>query len=203
MWLSGRYYRYFRQPSEPISVHLGPGQQEHRQLEGWVSLDANIISARPTVWANLLDGLPFRDGSVARFYSYHTIEHLPDIFLPKLFRELHRCLVPGGGFRIGGPSAENGARKLLEGDAGWFGDFPDRRRSVGGRFTNFILCRNEHLTLLTASYLEELASDAGFTDITFPLVTGESAIDPDVLPTEDESDLACPHTVIIEARKPA
>ncbi len=67
MWLSGRYYRHIRQPAEPISVHLGPGQQEHRQLERWVSVDANMISARPTVWANLLDGLPFRDDSVARF----------------------------------------------------------------------------------------------------------------------------------------
>jgi predicted SAM-dependent methyltransferase len=202
MRINGLVYRYLRQPAQPISVHLGPGRHAIRQLRGWVSLDANIVTARPDVWANMLDPLPFRNDSVLRFYSYHVIEHLPDDRLPGLFKELFRCLVPGGGIRIGGPHAENSARKLLERDVKWFSDFPDKRASIGGRFANFLLCRNEHTALLTPSYLEELASDAGFEQIAFPLVTQESKIAPDILAGEDESDLICPHTVIVEARKP-
>jgi predicted SAM-dependent methyltransferase len=202
MWISGRYYRYFRQPSELISVHLGPGQHEHRQLAGWISLDANIVSSRPNIWANLIDGLPFRDESVERFYSYHVVEHLPDYFLPAFFRDLYRCLIPGGGIRIGGPNSDNAIRKYFNNDLAWFPDFPDSHPSLGGRLNNFVICRNEHMTMLTESYLEELASIAGFADISFPLVARESQVAPEVLPSEDESDFCCPHTIVLEARKP-
>ncbi len=199
-------YRRFRAPrGGVVKVHLGPGRLNY--LEGWINVDANRVSARIDVWANLLDGLPFRDGTVDVFYSHHVIEHLPDHELPGHFAEMYRCLKPGGVIRVGGPNGEAAAKKLLEGDAAWFGDFPDKRASVGGRFANFILCRGEHLTILTASYLAEIAGGAGFVDVRPCRPRTETAyphlIDERVRGKEDHDDGELPHTLIVEARKPA
>lgn len=207
MAASGRLYKTFLAPrSGTVRVQLGPGQQNH--LDGWINVDANIFSAktRPEVWANLLDPLPFHDGTVDAFYSHHVIEHLPDADLPTHLAEMFRCLKPGGMIRVGGPHGQNAARKLLEGDSAWFSDFPDSRRSVGGRYANFILCRGEHLTILTPSYLQELMEDAGFSRVSEVAPARETSnptlIDDSVLALEDEPTPDCPHTLLMEAYKP-
>jgi predicted SAM-dependent methyltransferase len=148
-----------------IKVQLGPGQRNY--IDGWVNVDANFITARIDIWADISGKLPFRNGSVDAFYSNHVIEHLPDQTLPFHFAEMFRCLRNGGVIRVGGPNADSAIRKFQENDAAWFSDFPDKRRSIGGKFANFILCRGEHLTILTSSYMTEIASDAGFQDIKF------------------------------------
>lgn len=206
MRVSGLAYRLFVAPREGVvKVHLGPGRSNY--LEGWINLDANIVSAKVDVWADLTGALPFHDATVDAFYSHHVVEHLPDRALPRLFRELHRCLKPGGCIRIAGPDAHAAAKKLVEGDLAWFSsDFPDRRASIGGRFANFLLCGGEHLTLLTESYLAELAGTAGFVDIARCLPARETGypalIDQAVLGREWESDWGTPHTLVVEARKP-
>jgi predicted SAM-dependent methyltransferase len=154
MRINGIVYKAFRSPRDGVvKVHLGPGQQKY--LPGWINLDANVFTAKIDVWANLFDPLPFRDKSVDAFYSHHVIEHLAETVLPLHFKEMYRCLKPGGMIRVGGPNADNAMRKYLEGDSAWFSDFPDYRRSIGGRLANFILCGGEHLSILTFSYLEE------------------------------------------------
>jgi len=201
MRFNGHLYRTYRQPRLPLDVHLGPGKEKY--IEGWLNVDANIITARPDLWANLVDSLPFRDNSVSRIYSHHVIEHLPDKFLSTHFAEIARVLVPGGGIRICGPHGDNACRKFLENDPDWFDDFPDSRKSIGGRFVNFIFCRGEHLTMLSESYLTELATGAGLTDIRFcPPCTKSAVVDQAVLATETERDPDCPHTIVLEARKP-
>ena len=94
---------------------------------------------------------------------------------------------------------------LQENDKSWFGDFPDKRESIGGRFENFIFCRKEHLTILTFSFLKELMCNAGFVDICTCLPIKESTA-PDLfqacLQKEYESDFGNPHTLIVEGRKP-
>jgi SAM-dependent methyltransferase len=201
MRLNGLVYRKLRQNGQPIKAHLGCGQKHY--FPGWVNVDANILTAKIDLWANLEDGLPFRDNSVERFYSFHVIEHLPDAALSRFFREMYRSLIPGGAIRVGGPNIDNACRKLLENDLSWFPEFPDPRASIGGRFANFLFCRNEHLTALTASYLEELAVAAGFFDLHFCAPVTESFyFDADVLGTEYESDVKFPHSILLEARKP-
>jgi hypothetical protein len=202
MRVNGALYRIVRQPKEPVSVHLGCGQQNY--IPGWVNVDANIFTARPDVWANLLDPLPFRENSVKAFYSHHVVEHLPDRFLARHFRDMYHCLIPGGGIRVGGPDTGNACRKFLEGDLDWFsGTFPIPRKSIGGRFTNFVFCDGEHLTALSESFLRELAAGAGFVDIRCCIPGRESClVGQEVLSTEHESDFEVPHTVMIEARKP-
>ncbi len=201
MWLNAQAYKAFRQPSGSLSVHLGPGQSNY--IPNWVNVDANILTARIDLWANLADGVPFRSSSLKRIYSFHVIEHLPDLFLVDHAKELFRVLDSGGAVRIGGPDIENACRKFVEGDAKWFSDFPDCRQSVGGRFANFVFCRNEHLTALSFSYLQEVFQSVGFTSIVkcIPAKTSHYCFE-DVLSFEHESDFACPHSIVIEARKP-
>jgi SAM-dependent methyltransferase len=169
-------------------------------------VDANAFTARIDVWADISWKLPFRNNSVAAFYSHHVIEHLPDSRLAFHLEEMFRCLRPGGVIRVGGPNADVAIRKFQENDLNWFSDFPDKRNSIGGRFANFILCRGEHLTILTASYLTELAGAAGFDDIRFCRSRTETMypdiIDSQVLASEwDEKNPDEPHTLIMEARK--
>jgi len=75
---------------------------------------------------------------------------------------------------------------------------------VGGRYTNFILCKGEHLTILTSSYLAELSCRAGFSNVrqcrpARPFTANGSSA---VLSRESESTPEVPHTLLIEAEKP-
>lgn len=197
-------YRLFPVSSTACRVQLGPGQEHY--LNGWVNVDANFLTAKVDIWADISGKLPFRTGTVDAFYSHHVIEHLPDSSLPHHFAELFRCLKPGGVIRIGGPNGNVAFERFLANDAEWFSDFPDKRRSVGGRMANFILCRGEHLAILTSSYLEELATEAGFTGIAFRKPKTETGFpqiyDQQVLSTEYEETPDYPHTLLMEAVKP-
>lgn len=202
MKANGSLYRQFRAPKEArLRVHLGPGQEKY--IAGWVNVDANMFTGKCDLWADLRNPLPFRDETVECFYSHHVIEHLPS--LPSHLTEVYRCLVPGGAYRMGGPNGDNAIAKFMEGDTIWFSDWPDKRRSIGGRFENFVFCRGEHLTILTFSFLEELLKAAGFVDIAICLPVRESSF-PELfapcLAKEHESDFDAPHTLIVEAVKP-
>ena len=184
-------------------MHLGPGQKNY--LDGWVNADANLISSKPDIWADLRFKLPFPDNSVDAIYSHHMIEHLPNLDFH--FREMYRCLVPGGSIRVGGPHGDNAIQAMVEGHDNWFGDWPTNRSSIGGRFENFIFCKGEHLTILTKSFLCELAENAGFQDceIVLPRETNyHDIIDEKVLLTEDEAVIEdkLVRTLLIEAIKP-
>jgi predicted SAM-dependent methyltransferase len=204
MRLNAFRHRLFPSHRGNTKVQLGPGQQNY--IDGWVNVDANFVTAKIDIWADIGGRLPFRNGSVDAFYSHHVIEHLPDQTLPFHFAEMFRCLRNGGVIRVGGPHGDGAIQKFQENDATWFSDFPDKRRSIGGKFANFILCRGEHLTILTSSYMNEVASDAGFTDITFCKPITETnfptVFDQRVTSTEWETTPDVPHTLLMEARKP-
>lgn len=211
MRLSAFAYKTWRSPAsgnhDTVKVHLGPGQDRYKP--GWINVDANAISARIDVWADLRRALPFRDGSVDAIYSHHFIEHLPDALLPFHFREMHRCLKPGGVVRIGGPNGDEAFRNYIAGNEDWFElyrDFPVERSSMGGRLVNLLICNGEHLTILTRSYLGELLGQAGFTNITFRLPvteTGHPHLMTDALSGEWEPNPESPYTLIAEAVRPA
>ena len=202
MRLNGAIHKTLRSPQEGVvKIHLGPGQQKY--LEGWTNIDSNTFTGKCDVWANLIDGIPMRDGSVDAIYSHHVIEHLPDLAFH--FEEMFRCLKPGGVFRVGGPNGDMAIQKFAEGDSDWFSDFPDKRASLGGRFENFIFCRQEHLTILTLSHLKEIAQAAGFVDIeqVQPCQqTRHPEAFEEVLRLEYEDTPATPHTLLIEGVKP-
>lgn len=182
-------------------AHLGPGQRNY--LPGWINVDANFISSKLDVWADMRFKLPFPDNSIDAIYSHHMIEHLPDLDFH--FREMFRCLRKGGVIRVGGPHGDNAITAMRSGRLDWFGAWPQDRKSAGGRFENFIFCKGEHLTILTASFLEELCSDAGFTDVS--IVTPKKTHHPDVFneqifDIEPINNADLPNTILVEARKP-
>jgi len=200
---NGFIYRHLRAPRVGnIKVHLGPGKRNY--LQGWINLDANMFTGKCDVWTNLHDPLPFPDSTVSAIYSHHVIEHLEDPF--HHFREIHRVLKPGGIFRIGGPNGDVACQKFVEGKHDWFPDYPDNRASIGGRLENFIFCRGEHLTILTYSFLEEVALKAGFPAIKKCRPVTETHhgeyIDQAVLALEWESTPEYPHTLMVEGQKP-
>lgn len=206
MRINGLLYKWLRAPTHGlVRVQLGPGRTNY--LPGWINIDANFITTRRDVWANLEDPLPFRDGTVDVFYSHHVIEHLPDRLLEFHFKEMYRCLKPGGMFRVGGPNGDMAIRKYIEQDSNWFGDFPDRHESIGGKLVNLIFCRNEHLTLLTPSYIEEISKSAGFERPEFcapsKTTTNPALVDQHVLDKEWENTPEAPHTLIAEGCKPS
>jgi predicted SAM-dependent methyltransferase len=205
MLVAGKAYETFKSPAsnnkDIVKVHLGPGQKNY--MEGWINVDANIFSGKADVWADLRNALPFKDESVDIFYSHHVIEHLPD--LPFHFAEMYRCLKKGGKIRVGGPNGDSAIKKFYENDLAWFTDFPDKRTSIGGKFENFVFVRQEHLTILTASYLNEIATNVGFKDFHVRLPIKETGfpefIDNQVTSKEWEKDFSCPETLLIEAIK--
>jgi predicted SAM-dependent methyltransferase len=202
MAVNGAAYKAFRAPrSGLVRVQLGPGQKSY--LPGWVNVDANMFTGKCDVWADLRNPLPFHDASIDGIYSHHVIEHLPN--LRAHVRDVFRCLKPGGAYRVGGPNGDSAIAMFAAGRLEWFGDFPEKRRSLGGKFENFVFCRGEHLTILTESYLRELLDDAGFVDVRTCVPTrdtGYPELFNDCLPTEWESNFETPHTLLMEAAKP-
>lgn len=201
MKLNGWRRRLIQSPKLRSRAHLGPGQSHY--LPGWTNVDANIFSAKCDIWADLRNPLPFRSNSVICCYSHHVVEHLPNF--EEHFHEVYRCLEPGGVYRVAGPNGDAAIAKFQDGDARWFSDFPKKRRSIGGRFENFIFCSQEHLTILTKSFLIEVMTNAGFTDFRTCIAgrdTHYSDLFGDVLAVEHETDDAYPHTLVIEATKP-
>lgn len=202
MKVNGLIYRKFRAPKKgEVKVQLGPGQNNY--IDGWINVDANKFTGRCDIWIDLRNPLPFHNSTVDVFYSHHLIEHLPDIRLH--LKEVFRCLKPGGVYRFGGPNGDSAIKKYIEGDLSWFSNFPDERKSIGGKFENFIFCRGEHLTILTFSMLEEFLSDIGYVEIILSKPTNETGypkLFSDCLQKEHESDFEMPHTLIVEATKP-
>ena len=200
--INGFLYRHFRAPrTGVVKVQVGPGKRSY--FKGWVNLDGNMFTGTCDVWVNFHNPLPFPDNSVDLVYSYMVVEHLRDPFFH--FQEMHRVLKPGGIFRVGVPNADTAIRKYVEKDKSWFWDFPDVRTSLGGKFNNFIFCREEHLSITTFDFLEEMAERAGFKeyhhcrsglDTKYP-----ELIEPYVLETEYEGNRQDPYSHVIEGRK--
>ena len=207
MRLSGSFYRIYFAPrsgnAKVVRVQLGPGQEGYKP--GWINVDANCISARVDVWADLRNKLPFRDNSIDVFYSHHVIEHLPDRKLAFHFQEMHRCLKTGGVIRVGGPNADEAFRNFLAQNSDWFDQYGDGTHgSLGGKLVNFLLCQGEHRTLLSRSYLAEILEAAGFAKIMFraPISdTGYPNLLSDAIAAEWELTPAAPHTLMVEAVK--
>ena len=179
-------------------AHLGPGQKNY--IPGWINCDANIFTGKADLWVDLRHPLPFADATLDALYSHHVVEHLPS--MTAHFREAAPVLRPGGIYRVGGPDADMAIDRYQARDLDWFGVYPDKRRSLGGRFDNFLMCRGEHIAVLTEDLLRELLEDAGFTDIhrVAPRESKSPDVFADVFPFEEEPS-EYPFTVLLEARK--
>lgn len=83
-----------------IKLEIGSGPVKGRK--GWTTLD--LTDQADLCW-NLLDPLPFPDGSVSAIYSSHLLEHFYYRKLMELLGECFRVLKSGGSFSACVPDA--------------------------------------------------------------------------------------------------
>lgn len=159
-WLKRK--RFDRRIQErPRYLQLGSGTKKSRHF---LNIDINLFS-KPDIWLDMTKGLPFPDASIQGAYSCHVFEHLPYTKALDTMEEVYRVLANGAGVRIVVPSLEKAILAYTNGDAAWFSDWPDSRRSLGGRLNNYLLCRDQHKLMFDYSLFEELSGAAGFRNV--------------------------------------
>jgi len=104
-------------------LNIGGGNFCHRE-DGWLNLDCFFADTNYYGWDkgaidithNLLEDKPIDlpDKCLRGVYTEHTIEHLPDLNVEYLFREIHRILRDGGMLKIAVPDAELIYNKLID-----------------------------------------------------------------------------------------
>jgi predicted SAM-dependent methyltransferase len=142
-------------------VHIGCGP---KYIEGMINVDGNIFRKKD-LWLDVTLGLPFLSGSVCGIYASHILEHFNVKTVRRLFCEFHRVLKPGGTLRIVVPSLEYAVRAFVTNDIDKLPAWPHQFSSIGGRFSNFLLCANQHRSIFDLSFLEELLNEARFTSV--------------------------------------
>ncbi|MDX0698187.1 methyltransferase domain-containing protein [Sinorhizobium medicae] len=102
-----RAYRGFERKT---LINIGAGGFYHKR---WTNLDVSSehydsMRRGTHVEYNIMtdERIPFPDGSVAIAYTSHTIEHIKDEYIQRMFCEVYRCLEAGGIFRITCPDAD-------------------------------------------------------------------------------------------------
>jgi predicted SAM-dependent methyltransferase len=151
-----------------LLVNLGSGGQGH---PGWVNVDVMRHHSDQSLPWDLRRSLPFRDGQVALVFAEHVLEHLEfREEVPRLLRELHRVLAPGGRVRIIVPDGERWLRAYASDDpAAWAGlgvpelpaDTPTRMALVNHVFHQ----HGEHYFAYDFETLTYVLAGAGFTTI--------------------------------------
>ena len=142
-------------------LNLGCGA---KYVPGMINVDGNIFQKKD-VWLDVTLGLPIPDNSVKGVYFSHLVEHLSGAKVRRLFSECHRVLKQGGALRIVVPSLEYAIQAYLRDRPSLLPEWPDQYSSSGGRFNNFMLCRNQHLMMFDFGLLHELLSETGFSNV--------------------------------------
>lgn len=153
-WIDSSVYAEAARPEVPLYVNIGAGgfyhpvwhnldrsNEYYRSAQvGNVHIEHDLTSGRP---------LPLKSGSIKVAYTSHVIEHVRDQHVAQLFAEVHRCLLPGGYFRVTCPDMDLEYAAYARGDIGfwkWPNAFGVYNTSVGQRFLDHFA------TALTESY---------------------------------------------------
>lgn len=157
------YYRYrvfprMLPPGRKV-LHLGCGQN-YLSLPGFVNIDGNIC-CRKDIWLDVTMGLPYPDQTIDAIYAHHFLEHLEERGIRRVLLEAYRVLKPGGGIRLVTPDLGKAVRAYAAKDHHFFSGWPDPRQSIGGKFNNYLLCRNQHRFMFDLGFLEEFLRNAG------------------------------------------
>jgi predicted SAM-dependent methyltransferase len=142
-----------------LNVGCGP-----KYVEGMINIDGNILRKKD-LWLDVSIGLPFPRDSVTGIYASHLLEHFDANQARKLLAEFYRVLKRGGAVRLIVPSLEYAIRAYEEEAPERLPGWPDTYGSIGGRFNNFLLCRNQHRTMFDFTLMQELLREAGFKNI--------------------------------------
>ncbi|MCS6824174.1 MAG: class I SAM-dependent methyltransferase [Cytophagaceae bacterium] len=110
--------------SEKRFYNVGSGSFHHKY---WTNLD--YVSdwykdgQKEVIHIDLMQmtPLPIESEKAEVIYTSHTIEHVKEEAVKYLFKEVYRCLKPGGFFRVTtGPDADLDFEALKRGDEYWF-----------------------------------------------------------------------------------
>lgn len=142
-----------------LNVGCGP-----KYVEGMVNIDGNILRKKD-LWLDVALGLPFPRDSITGIYASHLLEHFDAGQVRRLLGEFHRVLKPDGAVRLIVPSLEYAIRAYQDKAPDKLPEWPDTYLSIGGRFNNFLLCRNQHKTMFDFSLMHELLREAHFKNI--------------------------------------
>jgi len=112
-------------PTIPTYVNIGAGSFYHPY---WHNLDnpneyyADSQKGRLHIEYDLTSHqpFPFRDNTLKVAYTSHVIEHIHNEDVEYLFREVYRCLQPGGYFRITCPDIDQEYEAYCRGDSAFW-----------------------------------------------------------------------------------
>ena len=181
-----------------VHLHVGCGE---KYLTGFLNIDGNRLR-KLDLWLDIRNGLPFHTGSVDSIYTSQMLEHFFTDELGKILMECLRVLKPAGGIRISVPNLRNAIIAYIENKSSWFSHWPHDRKSVGGRFSNFIFCDGQHRNAFDFDYFVELLTSAGFSEIVETKPACSRLYNEEVLRhCEAEQFPECPHSLYIEAFK--
>jgi len=150
-----------RRSDGKLWVHLGCGKH---YIPGMINMDINPFT-KSDIWLDLRSKLPFDTDSVDAIYCCHTLEHFYENDVRMILSECLRVLKKKRGIRIVTPDLRKAVEAYLSQDFEHFSDFPDKRRSIGGRCANYLLCRDQHRLIFDFSFWNEILEDQGFGQI--------------------------------------
>ena len=166
------------------------------QPKDWINVD--ILDYGQPYVVDILDGLPFDDDYFDCVVVNHVLhsfswDELNDSALPELLRVLR----PGGVLRVIDMDPIKAFRAYDAGDARAL-VIPDAwERSIDGKFCQYLTWYGTRKSIFTSKYLEELLTDAGFSDATIQSPGSTMHETKDI--TELDSRPA--ESYIVEARK--
>lgn len=146
-------YDLRKKPEKPLYLNVGAGKWRHpmwhnmdHPFEGYDKSQGQLDLAH-----DLMSDKPFdvANDSLKAVFTSHTIEHLNDAAVLQMFKNVYKCLQPGGYFRISCPDAALAYRFYTLGDKSfWHPD--DKKYSLEQLF----------LSVFSASYSDVMAADA-------------------------------------------
>ena len=198
MRANGALYRAFLAPRDGIvKVQLGPGQKNYLPRLDQRRREHVHREVRRLGRYEVPAPVPRCDGRRLLLAPRHRAPARPGVSLSRALP----LLEAGRGLPDRRTQRRHGDQEIRRGRRRLVHRFSRRRRSVGGRFENFIFCRQEHLTILTLfvaararnrcrlSWRSSHASPAAT-----PAIRNTST--PAVLALEPETTPECPHTLI-------
>lgn len=107
----------------PLKLNIGPGKWFKT---GWKRLDCYNNLTNFDIDLRKMIKLPLEDNVLEKVFSSHCIEHIEDIHLDILIKELYRCMQPDGVLRLTCPDADQALAAYRTGNKDWFGWVPQK-----------------------------------------------------------------------------
>lgn len=147
--------------------------------------------------ADIRSGLPIAESSLDYIVAIHVLQDLPYPDVLPALRELLRMLKPGGTLRLGLPDLDRAIDAYRRGDSGYF-YVPDAdARSLGAKLVVQIIWYGSVRTPFTWGLIGELATAAGFAEVTRCAYRWTASGWPDIV----ELDNRQRETLFVEATK--